>query len=506
MKSAPTPVNFACGSCFSFLLAQLKGGSAVFKTASLCTLVVVLVVSGTLLLSCGGGSSNSMTSKSAAINLTVSDPATCSGPQGPFRHIYVTITDVQINASSTAADNDPGWIDLTPGLAQSPQQVDLLGQASNQCFLAMLGSSIEIQPGSYQQIRILLAEGSVTLSSNACGTMANCVILTGDTTNTPQPLLLSSQSHTGIKIPSGQIAGGQFVIAAGETKDLNIDFNACASIVTQGNGQFRLKPVLHAGEVNLTSSSINGNIVDSISGQPITSGNTVVALEQKDSTGVDRVIMETVTDATGAFVFCPVATGTYDVVAVSSNGTQLTYGATVITGVQPGNALGIVPLVAQAGTIMTPASITGQITTSTGSAGTAADVSLSVLQPVSENGSSVLVTIPLASQSSSTASLATTAGTTCPAKTDCASYTLSVPAANPSVGAFSASGLQKPAAPATGPVGYTVDAVAFVPGGGGTLDCSPSEMQTSSAISTASLVVTAGTSVTAATLAFTGCQ
>jgi hypothetical protein len=70
-----------------------------------------------------------------------------------------------------------------------------------------------------------------------------------------------------LKIPSGQIAGGQFVVAAGETKDLNIDFNACASIVTLGNGQFRLKPVLHAGEVNLTSSSINGRIVDRFPGR-----------------------------------------------------------------------------------------------------------------------------------------------------------------------------------------------------------------------------------------------
>ncbi len=92
------------------------------------------------------------------------------------------------------------------------------------------------------------------------------------------------------------------MVAAGQTEDLDIDFNACASIVTEGNGQFRLKPVLHAGEVTLTSSSINGTIVDSLSAQPVVGGNTVVALEQKDSSGIDRVIMETVTDS-GAFVF-----------------------------------------------------------------------------------------------------------------------------------------------------------------------------------------------------------
>src|SRR5579863_3557388 len=118
-----------------------------YKTAIFCTVTIVLLVSGALLLSCGGGGGSSMTSNApATINLAVSDPSTCSGPQGPFSHIYITITDVQINASSSAGDNDPSWIDLTPNLQQNPQQVDLLGQANNQCFLAMLGSMIEIQP------------------------------------------------------------------------------------------------------------------------------------------------------------------------------------------------------------------------------------------------------------------------------------------------------------------------------------------------------------------------
>ena len=473
------------------------------RRALICVIAPALMVGIAFLLSSCSNGSHSMTSTSPAkINLAVSDPATCSGPQGPFSHIFVTITDVKINASDSAGDNDPGWIDLTPNLQQNPQQVDLLGQANNQCFLAMLGSAIELQPGSYQQIRIILASNTTTIKSNLCGSTANCVILSSDSSKTPQPLLLSSQSQTGLKIPSGQIAGGQFVIAAGETKDLDIDFDACASIVAQGNGQFRLKPVLHAGEVSLTSSSINGKIVDSVTKQPIVGGNTVVALEQKDSSGIDRVIMETVADGNGFFVFCPVAAGTYDVVAVAVSGTQVSYGSTVITGVQPGNALGTVPLTAQAGTDKSAASITGQITTSTGSAGTAADISLSVLQSIS---TTVMATIPLAAQSASTANLATASATTCPAKTDCASYTLAVAAANPSVGAFNTSGIQQPAAPASGSVGYTVDAMAFVPGGG-VADCTPSEMQTSSTTTNTSLTVTAGTSVAAATLAFTGCQ
>jgi len=276
--------------------------------------------------------------------------------------------------------------------------------------------------------------------------------------------------------------------------------------VAEGNGHFRLKPVLHAGEVALTSSSINGAIVDTLSGHAIAGGNTVVALEQKDKTGIDRVVMETLADANGAFVFCPVAAGSYDVVAVAINGAGDAYAATVVTGVQPGDALGTVPLVAQAGLNKSPASITGQVTTSTGSTATVADISISALQAISVNNSTLLVTIPLAAQSAATASLTTASGASCPTKTDCANYTLSVPALNPSVGTFSSGGSQEPAAPANGAVNYTVDARAFVSGGGGAPDCNPPDLQTSSTSTNTSLTVTAGTSVSAATLVFSGCQ
>jgi hypothetical protein len=78
-------------------------------------------------------------------------------------------------------------------------------------------------------------------------------------------------------------------------------------------GQYRLKPVLHAGEVSTTSTSINGKILDSATGNPVT-GQVVVALEQKDATGVDRVMMATLAGSDGSFVFCPIPTGTYDIV------------------------------------------------------------------------------------------------------------------------------------------------------------------------------------------------
>jgi hypothetical protein len=466
----------------------MRSGKLLFVLACL---VIFIVAVG-----CGGGSQKSSAS-TGTVNLSISDPPTCAGPAGAYDHVYVTIAAVKIHTSATANDGDPGWLDLAPSLKNAPVQVDLLGIANNQCFLAMLGSTVELQQGSYQQIRVYLADNSATnaVAGNKCSTGVNCVVLASD--GSTHSLDLSSESKTGIKIPSGQLAGGAFKIAAGETKDLNIDFDACASIIAQSGGRFHLKPVLHAGEVHLTAVSVNGKLVDKGTNAAIVGGKGIVALEQKDANGVDRVILQTTTDANGNFVICPVPAGTYDVVAVAVSGTGVAYAATITTGVQPGTAVGNIPMIAQTGTTTTQASITGQITTTSGAA-TAADITVSALQSVSLGGTNVNVTIPLAQQSSSTASVSTASGS-CPANTDCASYTIAVPAMQPNVGAFAATGTTYTQGTGT-PVNYTVEGQAFEPGSGATPDCTPS------IVSVSSISVTPGATANAAAMTFTGCK
>jgi uncharacterized protein DUF4382 len=469
-----------------------------FKTWLVFLMAALMLTTGLIIVGCGSSNPSGQT-QAATTTITVSDPATCgSATGGAFSHVYVTITDVLINSSSTAGDNDSSWVDLTPSLKGSPQQIDLLGQTNNQCFLATLGSTMQLQPGSYQQIRIMLAANNAAVSGDKCNGTANCVVLGSD--NSVHPLLLSSEAKTGLKIPAGQIASGKFTVAVGQTKDLNIDFDTCASIVTQGNGQYRLKPVLHAGEVSTASASINGKLVDKVTGQPIVGGKAIVALEQKDSAGIDRVVMQSTPDASGAFVFCPVPAGSYDVVAVGVNGANVQYAATITTGVSPGTALGNVQMFPTTGTTTGPGSITGTITSANSvPAGTVADFTVSALQQVSASSGSLTLTIPLAQQSSATATVTTQAGASCASNTDCVSYTLSVPGVNPSVAAFSSSGTSYSAG-ASGAASYTIEAQAFVPQSGGTTDC------TAPVQSTAAVSVTPGQPVQAATLAFTGCQ
>ena len=465
---------------------------------------LTLTASVIFLAGCGGGSDPEPASgpTMGTVSTHFSDPPTCSTSSGgPYSHIYVTVKQVLIHQSATADSSAAGWVDLAPSLPSAPKQIDLLGAESAQCFLANLGAQ-QILAGSYQQIRIILLANNLAsqVSGNQCGAnAANCVVLADNSVHTLQ---LSSEANTGIKIPSGQIAGGRFTVPAGGTVDLNIDFDGCASIVVTGNGQFRLKPVLHAGQVSLNATSISGKVVDSVTLQPIAGGTAIVALEQKDASGVDRVIMQTTADASGNFTFCPVPTGTYDVVAAAVDGTGLAYAATVTTGVAQGTAMGNVPLVAQTGTNTTQGSVTGQVTTAGASGGVVSDITLAALQPIA---GPTLVTIPLVQQSSTTVNTATAADVSCPAGTDCVSYTLAVPAANPSVGAFSSTGTTY-TQDIVNPVKYTVDALAFVPLSGGTANCTPSELFINTLSGGGDLVVTAGTTATAATAAFTGCQ
>lgn len=466
--------------------------------------IAVLVV---FFAACGGGNNTTQAAQMATVKVSVSDPPTCGSAQGGmYDAVYVAIQDVQIHTSATAGDNDPGWVDLTPNLKGSaPMQVNLLGIRDNQCFLAMLNqnsagqnSGTSIQPGSYQQIRIMLADNLTAVPGDKCGGVgANCVVVKGSPTSATYPLLLSSEAKTGLKIPSGQLAGGKFVVGPGETKDLNIDFNTCASIVQQGN-TFRLKPVLHAGEANLTSNSINGTLIDATTNQPIVGQNVVVLLEKNDGSGNDKLYMEAKPNNLGQFDFCPVTDpGPFEVVAVAMNDAgTIAYATTVVTGVQPGNAIGnmkMYPQTVDNVVSQAPASITGLVSTTTGSAGIKEDVTVRA-QQLLKITPSLTVIVPLGLQSASGLNITTPDASACSGVSNafCAKYTIAVPAANPTTAAFATSNMTF-TQDKTAPVSYTVDAIAT--------GCSPSEKPTSAA-----LAVTAGQTATAETIQLTGCQ
>ena len=440
-------------------------------------------------------------------------------PNGSFTHVFVTVRSVQAHIDPNAGDDSPGWQELAPQLTSDPMQIDLFSPTQTNCVLAQLGSA-SLPAGRYQQIRLLLvsnnpAAGAATpKTSSACLGLANvfnCVELSD---NSFHELLLSSQANTGLKIPPGQIVGGPLQVMAGQSVDLNIDFNACASIVMEGNGAYRLKPTLTAGQVSANNSGIGGQVVDSLTKAPI-AGSVMVAIEQPDSAGVDRILMQTAADANGNFRFCPLPTGTFDIVIDAVTATNVPYNATAVLNVPNGVNLNTIPLVAETGATA-PAVLQGFVTATKGTSAATADVTLAALQTVALSGSTLRqITVPLESinalgataAATSTGSVSVEANTNCPVgapvNSNCAPYTLVVPASNPNVGVFSSSGLTY-TAPAGGDVLFTVDAQAFV--SGGTKDCMPSEIPTSKDDGGLVLKAIAATTTKVARIDFSGCS
>src|SRR6266849_3855632 len=489
---------------------------------------LALIITG-----CGGNPPTMQSSSMGTINVSLSDPPSCAAatssatavpaggtaaPGGNFMNVFVTIRSIQAHTSATADNTSSGWQELAPQLVSAPMQVDLLHLPANgQCLLEQLGST-SLPAGDYQQIRlILLANAAPSGPSpldkdNGCfkqlgGDVFNCVV---DTSGTAHTLNLSSEANTGLKIPPGQIMGGPIHVAAGQSVDLNIDFNTCASILMEGNGDFRLKPALTAGVVSTNMTGISGQIVDSVTSQPI--AGAIVTLQFADKSGTDRIVMQELTDPTGHFSFCPLPVGAvFDVVsdALSASGTA--YNATVVLNVPGGTNLGAVPLVSEtaatAGASAGPGTIQGTITAINGTTGASLDASVSALQSVTVSSTTRTFTVPLFPKSNASDVMVTSI-TSCPMTAPkgafCGSYSLVVPASNPTIGTFSA-GKTTITAPATGDVLYTVEADATNSTSDAAM-CSPSSQTTSKDATAMPLKVTAGATTMAAELDFAGCS
>lgn len=148
--------------------------------------------------------------------------------------------------------------------------------------------------------------------------------------------------------PSGlkvNIKDNGFDVTANSTIDLMLDFDACKSIVTQGNGTYALKPVITAFPLAASTSATG------ITGSVATGLNSPVVTAQQD--GV--VVKATVPDATsGKFDLSPLpASSTSYVVVLTADGrtTAAITGVPVTSGQKTAIGTMITPTVSAMRTI-----------------------------------------------------------------------------------------------------------------------------------------------------------
>jgi len=282
----------------------------------------------------GGGDGSSSANNNGTLNVSMTDAPACG-----FDHVFVTVDKVRVHTDPNADVNGTGWIDVTVSPAR---RIDLLSLTNG--VLTTLGQT-PLPAGTYQQIRLVLV-------ANGAGASANSVVPTG---GAEQPLDTPSAVQSGIKI------NRPFTVAPNTLSDLVLDFDACKSIVTRGNGTFGLKPVVTALPM-----VVSGAVTGVVASAP---GAQVFA----ERSGV--VVKATVADSNGNFTLSPIeqssTAGTVDVVIVPAStagrGTGIIRSVPIVAGGSTAVSTAAAPLSLPPSTFggvsgtVTPASAAGTI-------------------------------------------------------------------------------------------------------------------------------------------------
>jgi hypothetical protein len=144
-------------------------------------------------------------------------------PMMAMQAVNVTVATVRVHQSSDAAPDTAGWRDIPVTAAMPVNLMSLTGGV----LLELC--SVNLDPGSYQQVRLVLQPNAGSLPP-----YRNSVMTTDGVTH---PMDIPSDS---IKIVH------PFTVAAGTTTDLVLDFNAAQSVQQTGGGSWFMQPVITA--------------------------------------------------------------------------------------------------------------------------------------------------------------------------------------------------------------------------------------------------------------------
>lgn len=254
-----------------------------------------------VLTACGGGGGNP-----GSGNTPMPPPATMGtlgvgltdAPACGFDAVNITVSKVRVHQSSSANENDAGWTDITLNPAK---KINLLNLTNG--VLESLGTT-SLAAGRYTQVRLVL-------DPNANNTTVNSVIPSGSAVE--QPLETPSAVQSGIKLAS------EFDVAAGQRTDLVLDFDACKSVVTRGNGKYALRPVVKV--IPTAVNGINGFVATSLLGSRVT-----VSAQQNGN-----IVSSTTPSTTGEFFLSRLAPGNYDVVITADGRATAVVAAVPVT-------------------------------------------------------------------------------------------------------------------------------------------------------------------------------
>ncbi len=268
----------------------------------LCALAVAAAFG---LAACGGGSGGGTSAPAAMINAQVTD-----APTKDFDHVWVTVREFRLHQSNDVPANDPNWQSFP---LSTPMTLDLASLYNGN--LASLFAGQPVQPGTYQQIRLVLVSDNAPLTNSAqsAGLTYNDQVDWSDANGSHIAPLEIASPLDGVGL------NGTFTLVSGATLNLVVDFDIGHDVVKfihGGNNAYTLKPNLQyfdlaqagavTGSVATTNlCSMTGAVVAT---EPSTCAyNLVIKAEQMSADLTHHVATRyTTIDASGNFTLYPV--------------------------------------------------------------------------------------------------------------------------------------------------------------------------------------------------------
>lgn len=214
-----------------------------------------------------------------------------------FDAVNITFTEISVNKSGGSAIVVS---DLT-------QTINLIEWSNG---LSTPLGSIELEAGTYTQIRLIIESATVTVD----GVVSDITVPSG--------------AQTGLKLTH------QFTLEAGSTYDLMIDFDASRSVVSNGspaNPTYSLKPTIRLVAI-ATSGSISGTVSSP--------ANDPVALAMSGADIISTVFVDIIS---GEFQLAFLDAGTYDIIVEDKTGARFDLSGVEVT-VGADNDLGTIDL------------------------------------------------------------------------------------------------------------------------------------------------------------------
>lgn len=246
-------------------------------------LVLSTIVLGIILMvACNDESTMSISEGKGKVNVYLTD---APFPIDLISKTYVTIDKVEIRKQETDSTGSEFIV-----LTEDPMEVDLLTLSNG---VTELLASIELEAGTYDQIRMHVSESKVVMKNDS-----------------EFDLKIPSGSSSGLKIkiePALEISGGQ-------TADVLLDFDVSKSFVAKGNMQnghfngFNFKPVVRCVMLGMAG-RIEGTVSDTAS-VAIESASVKVWMPI-EGIETDSLITSSFTDQAGKYKVIGLLSGTY---------------------------------------------------------------------------------------------------------------------------------------------------------------------------------------------------